>query len=302
MLDALFGDPDRLHPVAGFGAAASLLERRCYADDRIAGLGFAVAATAPVLAGAVAGQRLSRSRPLARTVLIAAATWTVLGGASLRRIAAGLAGRLDRADPDGARDLLPSLCGRDPASLDRAGLVRATIESVAENTSDSVVAPLFWGSVAGLPGLLGYRAINTLDAMVGHRSTRYHRFGTACARLDDVANLVPARLTAGLTLLAAPLVQGSARAGWAAWRADAHRHPSPNAGQCEAAAAGVLGIRLGGPTVYQGRVESRPALGRGRQPELADIHRAVRLSRAVQYGALALCAAAALLTRRSVPQ
>jgi adenosylcobinamide-phosphate synthase len=222
----------------------------------------------------------------------------VLGGHSLRRAGSAMADHLEAGDAAAARDLLPSLCGRDPDNVDEAGLARASVESLAENTSDAIVAPLFWGAVAGLPGLLGYRAVNTLDAMVGHRSARYARFGTAAARLDDAANLAPARLTGLLTLLAAPLVGGSARDGWLAWRADAARHPSPNAGVCEATAAGVLGVRLGGTTVYRGRVEDRPQLGTGRPPAVADIRRAVRLSRAVQLGALAVAVALARRGRR----
>ena len=153
---------------------------------------------------------------------------------------------LGRDDLEGARRLLPSLCGRDPALLDAAGLIRATVESVAENTSDAQVAPLLWACVGGVPGVLGYRAINTLDAMVGHRSPRYARFGWAAARLDDVANYVAARVTAALTVVCAPIVGGSPWRAVQAWRRDARRHPSPNAGVVEAAFAGALGVRLGG--------------------------------------------------------
>src|SRR5262249_48224186 len=151
-----------------------------------------------------------------------------------------------------------------------------TVESVAENTADAVVGPLFWGAVAGLPGLVGYRAVNTLDAMVGHRSARYAEFGTAAARADDVANLIPSRLTAAAFVAGAPLVGGGrVRAGWV-WLRDGNRHPSPNAGQCEAAMAGALGVRLGGRNVYSGRVEERPSLGDGPPPVPADVYRAVR--------------------------
>jgi adenosylcobinamide-phosphate synthase len=154
------------------------------------------------------------------------------------------------------------------------------------------VAPLFCGAVAGLPGLLGYRAVNTLDAMVGHRSPRYERFGWAAARLDDVANLLPARLCALLTALVAPAVGGSPRAALAAWRRDARAHPSPNAGPVEAAAAGALGVTLGGRTVYAHRVEERPRLGSGPAPGPADLRRAVRLSRLVAAAAVLLAAGA----------
>jgi adenosylcobinamide-phosphate synthase len=178
--------------------------------------------------------------------------------------------------------------------LDESELARATVESVAENSSDAEVAPLVWGAVAGLPGLVGYRAVNTLDAMVGHRSDRYRRFGTAAARLDDVANLVPARLTAALTVLAARPLGGSWRGALRTWLRDGGRHPSPNSGRCEAAMAGALGVRLGGPNVYAGRVEVRPTLGDGRTVKPDDIHAAVRISRAVGLAALVLTAGHAL--------
>jgi adenosylcobinamide-phosphate synthase len=187
------------------------------------------------------------------------------------------------------------LVGRDPAALDEPGIARAVVESVAENTCDAVVAPLFWGAVAGLPGLLGYRAVNTLDAMVGHRSPRYARFGWAAARLDDVANLVPARLTAALVAVVAPLLGGDARRAVRITLRDGRKHPSPNSGISEAAFAGALGLRLGGRNTYVGRVENRPELGDGRPPTASDIGAATRLCAAVT-GAAAV--AAALAARR----
>ena len=175
--------------------------------------------------------------------------------------------------------------------------MRATVESVAENTSDAAVAPLFWGAVAGVPGLLAYRAANTLDAMVGYRSPRYARFGWASARLDDVLNWLPARATAALTVLTAQLAGGSPAGAWRAWQRDGAAHPSPNAGRCEAALAGALGLRLGGRNVYGSRVEERPTLGDGQPPVRGDIGRAVRLSRAV-WTAAATLAALSRLARR----
>jgi adenosylcobinamide-phosphate synthase len=286
--DAVLGDPARGHPVAGFGAVASALERRWYADARAPGAAFtAVLVGAAVGAGALA-ERVTARRPVLGVLATAAATWTVLGGTSLARHGAALADELAADDLAAARARLPSLCGRDPASLDAAGAARAGTESIAENTSDAVVAPLLWGAVGGVPGLLGYRAVNTLDAMVGHRSPRYRRFGWAAARLDDAANLVPARVAAALFTALAPAVGGSPRAALAAWRRDAGAHPSPNAGPVEAAAAGALGVTLGGRTVYPHRVEERPRLGSGPPPTAADLRRSVRLSRLVGAGALAL--------------
>ena len=297
-VDELIGDPQRGHPVAGYGRVVTATEQRLYADDVLRGGWFVGVATVPLVAMSIAVERSVRDRPMSRAVLVAAATWCVLGGTTLTRVGDQMAHLLADGHIDAARELLPSLCGRDPDSLDVAGLTRATVESIAENTADAMVAPLVWGALAGLPGLLAYRAVNTLDSMVGHRSARYAHFGTVAARLDDAVNLLPARLTAVLTLLAAPAVHGSASEGWTAWRRDARRHPSPNAGHCEASAAGVLGVRLGGVTVYGGRVETRPQLGSGREPAVADIARATRLSRTVQRLAVTVCVALAAVVRR----
>lgn len=297
-LDAAVGDPRRGHPVAGFGRAATSLQRRLERDDRARGAAFAALATAGVALPAAAASRAARRRPALRALLTAGATWTVVGGTTLHREARAVAAAIDRGDLAAARARLPHLAGRDPAALDAAGLRRAVLESVAENTSDAVVGPLLWGACAGVPGLLTYRAVNTLDAMVGHRSPRYARFGWASARLDDLANLAPARLTAALAAALAPAVGGSPRAALAAWRAGGRRHPSPNAGPVEAAFAGALGIRLGGRTPYPYGVSDRPVLNpAGRVPQAGDVQRAVRLSRRVGLAA-GLLAAAALGARR----
>ncbi|MBW3653027.1 MAG: cobalamin biosynthesis protein, partial [Actinobacteria bacterium] len=167
-------------------------------------------------------------------------------------------------------------------------IARAVVESVAENTSDAVVGTLLWGAVGGPAGVAAHRAANTLDAIVGHRSPRYERFGWAAARLDDVLGWPAARAGAGLTVLC-----GSAP--WRTWRVlrrDGGAHPSPNAGRMEAAFAGALGIRLGGPLSYDGRAELRPALGDGRAPVASDIRRAIGLSARVGAAALAASVAA----------
>lgn len=265
-----------------------------YAPTRAAGARYAALAVGVPVLAATALSVATRRRPVARAALVAMTTWTVLGGRSLRRQAGALARSLQAGDLAAARCRLPNLAGRDPAALDERELTRATIESVAENTSDAVVAPLFWGALAGLPGLVGYRAVNTLDAMVGHRTPRYADFGTAAARADDVANLVPSRLTALAFVAGAPLVGGRRlRTGWI-WFRDGNRHPSPNAGQCEAAMAGALGVRLGGRNVYFGRAEERPTLGDGRSPEPADIYRAIRLSAAASAMAVSVAVLRAL--------
>jgi adenosylcobinamide-phosphate synthase len=230
--------------------------------------------------------------------LTALVTWAVVGGTTLRREADQMSRLLAADDLDQARRRLSHLCGRDPAELDAAGLARATVESVAENTSDAMVAPLVWGALAGVPGLLAYRAVNTLDAMVGHRSERHLRFGWAAARLDDGVNLLPARLTALLAVVLAPVVGGRPRAALRVWRRDGHKHPSPNAGPVEAAFAGALGRTLGGRLSYAGRVEERPLLGDGPSPDVADVARAARLSGAVAGAAAALAVGARLLLDR----
>ncbi len=294
-LDAVFGDPRRFHPVAGFGTAAGALERRIYRPNRPSGAAFtAIAVGVPALAG-VAAAAATRRQPVARAVLVAATTWTVLGGRTLRRESRIMAKHLRADDLDSARGRLNHLCGRDPAGLDEPELARATVESVAENTSDAVVAPLVWGGLLGLPGLLAYRAANTLDAMVGHRSARYTRFGTASARLDDLLNLLPARLTGLLTIAAAPVAGGSPRETARVWRRDRNDHPSPNAGQCESAMAGALGVRLGGRNVYFGRSETRPFLGDGPRPSAVHLRRTARVSGTVGLAAAGIAAGIALI-------
>ena len=271
--------------MAGFGSVAAAFERRIHRDSRSAGVAYAGGLTTGAALLGVAGLAATRRRPLPRAALTALATWTVVGGTSLRREAGAMTGLLEEDDLEGARDRLSHLCGRDPAALDSAGLASATVESVAENTSDAVVGPLVWGAVGGVPGLLAYRAVNTLDAMVGHRSPRYVRFGWAAARSDDLANLIPSRLCAALTVGLAPIVGGRSRAARASWKRDGRKHPSPNAGPVEAAFAGALGRTLGGRLAYAGRVEDRPLLGNGPPPGVADIARAARLSAAVSAAA-----------------
>ncbi|MEV4064034.1 cobalamin biosynthesis protein [Nonomuraea dietziae] len=315
LVDAVVGDPRRGHPVALFGRAAAALERRLYGDARpngvahvaicvgaAAGLGaLASLATERVPGGSPTRLGSSKAssgvvRVVAEVGLTAAATWAVLGGTTLAREGVHMAEALEAKDIEAARKRLPHLCGRDPRTLEAPELARATVESLAENTSDAVVAPLFWGAIAGVPGLLAYRAVNTLDAMVGHRSPRYERFGWAAARLDDVANYVPARITGLLAVLAAP---DSGRA-LRVLRRDGHRHPSPNAGRCEAAFAGALDVTLGGVNVYGSRVEHRPEMGEGPRPEVRDIRRAVRLTRTVSLAAAAIAVLApALWPRRA---
>lgn len=283
--DVILGEPPiRPHPVSLFGVAMDSVERRFYRDARRAGLVHAGAG----LAIAVAVGWVVRSTTVA--------TFVAVAGRSLGQAATAVRRPLDAGDLDAARTLLPALVGRDPAGLDEKELCRAVVESVAENTVDAVIAPAMWGALAGAPGALAYRAVNTLDARVGHHNGRYERFGWASARLDDGANLIPARVTAGLVIAVRP---HRAAAILSAVRYQAGAHPSPNAGVAEAAFAAALGVRLGGENRYGDRLEIRPPLGSGPPPGMGDIDRAVRLSRHVSLAAAgALATVGWLLGRR----
>lgn len=269
LADRALGEPPvSPHPVAAFGQGMRAFERGHYADRRAAGIGHT---TVGLAAGVAAGLGVRST---------AVATYLAVAGRSLADAAAEVSAALDAGDLGRARRLLPTLVGRDPTDLDEKEIARAVVESVAENTVDAVVAPAFWGAVAGAPGALGYRAVNTLDAMVGHRSARYLRYGWASARLDDLAGWLPARFTAALVAMARP---SAAAEVWRTVRRDAAAHPSPNSGVAEAAFAAALGLRLGGISYYAAadRVELRPGLGSGRPPEPGDIARAIDLSRDV---------------------
>lgn len=293
--DLVVGDPRRWHPVAGFGRAALALERAMYAPTRLRGaLVVAILVALPAAGAELLSRASARGRlGLGRSAALALLTWVTLGGRSLRREALNVSDLVARGELDRARDALRALCGRDAAALDGPALCRAAVESVAENSSDAIVGALLWGALAGPAGVAAYRASNTLDAMLGHRSERYAAFGWAAARLDDAMSWPAARLTAALACLTAPLVGGSPRAAIAVARRDGRAHPSPNAGPVEAAFAGALGLSLGGPLAYDGHVEARPWLGHGRTPCVGDVHRAARLSQIVGAAAVAVCALAA---------
>ncbi len=298
LIDLRFADPRRRHPVAAFGQFAGVLERVIYRDTRMRGLWFTLLLVGGTTAfGFVISSQIHQ--PMIRVIVVSIVTWVVLGGTSLIKAANAMADALGKDDLSTARIQLGSLCGRDATSLDADALARATVESIAENTSDAVVAPLFWGALLGIPGLLAYRATNTLDAMVGHRSPRYAKFGMVSARLDDLANLIPARLSGLLAAFSASVVGGSFVASLRTMLRDGWRHPSPNAGQVEAAFAGALGLILGGVNTYAGIVDARPQLGRGRTVEVSDIARANQLSRSVQIGAVLVATLITILLWRS---
>ena len=282
-LDRAFGEPpDEVHPLRAFGALMGALERSLYRDRRLYGAIYCAAGAAVAAAAGLA------------VPSVALAVLVATGGRALGDAATGVARAIDAADLGLARERVRALVGRDPERLDEPELVRAVVESVAENTNDAVVAPLVYALAGGALGAYCYRAANTLDSMVGYRNPRYLRFGWASARLDDAAGFVPARATA---LLVAAVHPARWRQVLNAVRQDARLHPSPNAGVAEAAFAAALGLRLGGTNSYGGLAEHRPALGRGRAPERADIERAVRLSRHVGDAAAVSMVVGAFLLR-----
>ena len=201
-------------------------------------------------------------------VLVGILAWPLIALRSLHDHVAAVARPLLAGDLTGARDAVSRIVGRDPAVLDEGGIARAAIESLAENASDGIVAPVFWGALFGLPGILGYKAVNTLDSMIGHRTERHEAFGWAAARIDDVANFIPARLTGFLFVLLAPRRSEAL----SCMTRDARRHRSPNAGWPEAAMAGALGVRLSGPRIYHDSIANEPWLNESaRDPNAADI-------------------------------
>jgi adenosylcobinamide-phosphate synthase len=289
-LDRLFGDPERGHPVAAFGLAAQVAERVTQAPSRRRG-----ALVALGLAGGAMGMGVISSATLGRTLTLAATTWAAIGGRSLEHEAAAVEALVAKGDLTRARERLRSLCGRDAAALDEAAIRRAVIESVAENTADAVVGPLLWGALLGAPGAALYRAANTLDAMWGRKDDRYREFGWAAARLDDLLNLPVSRLAAVLAVALAPAVGGTPGEALDVWLDEGGAHPSPNAGQVEAAFAGALGVELGGPLAYAGIAEDRPTFNQRGAAELSseDVHRAIQLSNLVGSAAALSCAALA---------
>lgn len=283
--DRLLGEPPAVaHPVVWFGNAMTRFEQRRYGDSVRAG-------TAHTLAGvglaAAAGVALERS--IGRWPACAVATWVCAAGRMLEQETKAVAAALISDDVVAAREQLSRLVGRATDELDEADMARAAVETLAENTVDAVIATLLWAAIGGAPAALAHRAINTMDAMVGHRSTRYERYGRASARSDDVANLVPARLAMLGTLCARPRRAGEIVR---TVRRDAPQHPSPNGGPIEAAFAAALDVSLGGTNRYGDRVEYRGRLGTGREPVGSDIHRAATLAR---HCAVVICLTALTL-------
>ena len=294
-VDALIGWPEWLfarigHPVTWLGRLIHLVDSAWNrASDppafrRLAGVAAAISVIALVVALGWAVQFVLASGWV-RVVLVGVLAWPLVAVRSLHDHVAAVANPLASGDITAARLAVAQIVGRDPATLDDSGIARATIESLAENASDGIVAPVLWGALFGLPGILGYKAINTLDSMIGHRTERHEAFGWAAARIDDLANLVPARLTGLLFVLLAP----NRSQAWSCMLRDAHRHRSPNAGWPEAAMAGALGVRLSGPRIYHGHIADEPWLNEGaRDPAAADVLTGLKLYR---YAIVLLAAA-----------
>jgi adenosylcobinamide-phosphate synthase len=296
LADGAIGDPERGRPAARFTHAAAVLEQRMYADDRVRGAVYTASVTgATVLAGVIV-ERATRRSPVLHATGTAVATWAVLGAARLAADGTQLARDLETGRLEAARCRLSDLDTRKTDELDVLAVSRAAVEAVAVDTADVVVAPLLWGAAAGVPGLLGSRALIVLRRLTGHRDPRYRRFGLLATRAEQVVNLLPTRAAAALTVAAAPVVGGSARASWRAWQRDTVLHPEPNAGRVEAAFAGALEIRLGGRTVYPHGVVDLPVLGDGRNPDAGHVTRAVELSRVVGWLAGPSAAALAILS------
>ncbi len=277
-VDALIGWPSPLfarigHPVTWLGWLINLLDGAWNRTSdpspfrRAAGAAAAILVIALAAALGWAVQSMLASE-WAGVVVVGVLAWPQVALRSLHDHVAAVAKPLVSGDIAAARLAVGQIVGRDPAMLDDAGIARASIESLAENASDGIVAPVFWGALFGLPGILGYKAINTLDSMIGHRTERHEAFGWAAARIDDLANIIPARLTGLLFVLLAP----NRSQAWSCMLRDARRHRSPNAGWPEAAIAGALGVRLSGPRIYHGHVADEPWLNEAaRDPAAADI-------------------------------
>ena len=291
LIEAVVGYPDRLvrsigHPVTWIGRLIGVLERHCNSDTaqpvqrRAFGTItlFLVVSIVAVVAFVIERGLLLLPFGLAGVAFLAS---TSIAQRSLHEHVAGVADALEQAGAEGGRQAVAHIVGRDTEALDEAGIARAAIESLAENFSDGVVAPVLWMLIAGLPGAAVYKAINTADSMIGHRTSRYHAFGWAAARVDDLVNLPASRLSALLIIAAAAVTkEASASAAWRAVRRDARRHRSPNAGYPEAAMAGALGLALAGPRNYGGVPVDDAFMGNGRRAAAAsDIRAALGLYR-----------------------
>lgn len=290
-VDRWFGEPRRAHPLVAFGALANRVEKRLNTGRRGRPLG--LMAWLAVLAPPVALAALLCAVlpwPLAWALHVAL-LWFALGARSLEEHIAPIARALAERDLVAARELTARIVSRDTANADATALSRAACESALENGNDAIFGALFWFALAGGPGALAFRLANTLDAMWGYRTPRFLRFGWAAARIDDVLNWIPARLTA-----ASYALLGDTRVALRCWREQARRWESPNAGPVMAAGAGSLNVLLGGAAIYHGAVEERPALGAGAPPRAQDVTAALRLVERTTILWLAMLLALAFLS------
>jgi len=288
-IDAVAGDPRWFpHPVRGMGAVIAWYDRSvrkiCRNPYALRTGGLLLALGLPTSVFFLTRELIALTDQVIwwlGSLVSVGLAWTTLAGRDLWNHVSAVRGQLEQGNLTEARRAVGQIVGRDTDRLSEEEIVRASIETVAESTSDGIIAPLFYLMVGGAPLALAYKAVNTLDSMIGHKDERYVDFGWASARLDDIANWIPARLSAVLILLAAGLVMGQGdrvRAGWRVVCRDGGKHPSPNSGQPEAAMAGSLGIQLGGVNYYGGVPDERPVIGRaGRRPLLKDLVIASRI-------------------------
>ena len=304
VIDLLLGDPAWMpHPVVFMGRCISALEkllRRIFPKTpkgELAG-GVILAAVLPLGTLALTGLcvwGLGLIHPALSFALQVLWCWQALAAKGLRQESENVRRALVTGTLDDARKAVSRIVGRDTAALSREGVIRAAVETVAENFSDGVVAPLFWMLLGGAPLALAYKAVNTMDSMVGYKNDRYLYFGRAAAKLDDAANWLPSRLAALLLVAAAPLTGQNAGRAFAIWRRDRRKHASPNSAQTESAMAGALGVRLAGPASYFGKIHQKPWIGDDTRPiEPEDITRAGRMLYAGSVLALLLLCGARL--------
>lgn len=268
LLDRLLGEPQRFHPLVGFGHLVAGIEQRLNRRTRLAGVFSWLVAVLPFVSLALL------LRPFAPFVVDVVLLYFALGAQSLAEHAEAVARPLREGRLDEARQRVGWIVSRETSQLDESGVAKAGVESVLENGNDAIFGTLFWFALLGGPGALLFRLANTLDAMWGYRTERFNHFGWAAARTDDLLNWLPARLTA-LTYA----LLGQTRNALACWRTQAPGWESPNAGPVMAAGAGSLGVLLGGAAIYHGEVETRPPLGAGPAPVAADLGRAIALIR-----------------------
>jgi adenosylcobinamide-phosphate synthase len=272
-LDYFLGEPRRFHPLVAFGKLAQIIEQRVYCNSRFYGTVAVLLLLIPLVLIASATRSSSWVAPYVNIVQMLI-LYFAIGWNSLNTHALAVSKSLLAGDLKQARKKVGLIVSRDTNTLDETGVVKATMESILENGSDAIFAAIFWFAIAGAPGVVLYRLSNTLDAMWGYRNQRYHNFGWFAARLDDLLNLIPARLTAfGYAIV------GNTGVAIRCWRNQAARWKSPNAGPVMAAGAGSLSVELGGVATYHGVEQQRPLLGEGRSPEVNDIQRALILIR-----------------------